>query len=74
MHVAGVLAVHTILLIHEVVSGALQLHQLPVGLKQLRLLNQLLGLRHNLRDCAKRRVWTAVTPDDNVSKRIMNET
>lgn len=52
VHVTGVLAVHAVLLVHEVVSGALQLHQLAMGLQQLRLLDQLLCVGHNLWDCA----------------------
>ena len=50
-HVAGVLAVHAVLLVHEVVAGELQVHQLAVGLQQLRLLDQMLGLLHYLGYC-----------------------
>ena len=32
-HVAGVLAVHAVLLVHQVVAGELQVHQLAVGLQ-----------------------------------------
>ena len=54
----GVLAVHAVLLVHEVVAGTLQVHELAVGLQQLRLLDQILGGLHDLWDCTGRDATT----------------
>lgn len=62
VHVTGVLAVHAILLIHEVIAGELQVHQLAVGLQQVSLLDQLLGVHHYLWYCQRNTTTTFTFP------------